>query len=167
MHFPIPRRFRIRFLLLTVFLILLYYHLPRTSILTRLRHLTTPPDTGPHVGPPVVHEVQSTPRFQFYSPFRESPDVEFEQELERALRAIGETARGPSIAEEWPRKIWQVWLSQGWKPGDPDNEGFGPPTNPDGEENMKVKFMNAWKKLNPDYEYSVSIGVTPLCLLYA
>ena len=92
--------------------------------------------------------------------------MKFEQELDLALRAVEETVRrewGSKIVDEWPRKIWQVWLSKGWRPGDPDNEGFGLPTNPDGEENLKVKFMNAWTELNPDYEYSVSISITSLC----
>jgi len=115
----------------------------------------------------VAHEIQDTPEFQFHSPYRQSPDVEFEEKVDLALRDIERKLRleqGSRAGEYggWPKKIWQVWLSKGWRPGDPDSEGFGPiKETQDGKGDQKIQYMKAWKEVNPDYEHTVRPCTAP------
>ena len=81
--------------------------------------------------------------------------------LDSALRGIEQKLRlqRRSRVEEnegWPKKIWQVWLSKGWRPGDPESGGFSSEKKAqDGKEGQKAKYMKAWKEVNPDYEHTV------------
>lgn len=88
--------------------------------------------------------------------------MEFEAELDAALREIARRVRveqgeRASTGDGWPKKIWQVWLSKGWRPGDQDGGGFGPEKSADGtdSEDLKIVYMKQWKALNPDYEHTV------------
>ncbi|KAF8464433.1 nucleotide-diphospho-sugar transferase [Kalaharituber pfeilii] len=177
MRLPGPRRLRTRFLLLTPLVVLLYWHLSSTRPITsylpaRLRNFEAPFRPPPQVRPPVVHEVKDDPEFQYHSPFRVSPDVQFEEELDQALRELEEKfwrekgeqdEEGRKQGAEWPKKIWQVWLSKGWRPGDPDPEnGFTKALRGDEEKvNTDTKIdaiidnMKRWKNLNPDYNYTL------------
>lgn len=104
----------------------------------------------------MLHETQDIPEFQFHSSYRGSPDVEFEEMLDSALREIERKLQlERTDSEGWPKKIWQVWLSKGWQPGDPDS-GFSLEKEvQDGKEDQKIRYMKAWKEVNPDYEHTV------------
>ncbi|KAF8459332.1 nucleotide-diphospho-sugar transferase [Terfezia claveryi] len=167
MTFCGPRRLRTRLLLPTSCLILLcwsftysYHYLDNgtstSSLLTRLRNFK-PPERERKIGGTVIHETQDIPEFQFYSPYRGSPDVEFEEMLDSVLREIERKLRPErTVSEGWPKKIWQVWLSKGWQPGDLDSDGFSPEKETqDGKEDQKIRYMKAWKEVNPDYEHTL------------
>lgn len=78
-----------------------------------LYHLPEPPKYENNTRgdrPPPEHEVESKPRFLHHSPFRENPDLEYEADIENALKEIERTA--PPADRESREMLWQIMLGK-------------------------------------------------------
>ena len=91
-------------ILFITFMWFLFYHLP------------APPSTQNNTRadrPPPEHQVEDTPRFIYRSPFRSSPDFQYEKQLSDSLvkieKAVLAQSQESNISED---KIWQIAKNQ-------------------------------------------------------
>ncbi|KAA8651407.1 hypothetical protein EYZ11_009219 [Aspergillus tanneri] len=92
---------RLFLFVLVIFVFALFYRLP------------SPPKTKQAGKTTPKYDVQDTPRFLYHSPFRDDPDLEYEERVSEALYDIEHIALqesgGDNVAQE---RIWQVMLGE-------------------------------------------------------
>lgn len=74
-------------------------------------HLPDPPSTQNNTRadrPPPEHQVEDTPRFIYRSPFRNNPDVEYEEQLSNALENIENAILASQESNISEDRIWQI-----------------------------------------------------------